>query len=62
MEQPMVSINFATEVWNSMAKPQSQLTPKLVFELYKEIPTAGTSELERVFMLARKVEEYLKSE
>ena len=62
MEQPMVSINFATEVWGAITKKQSKLSPKLVFELYKEIPMSSTTELERAFILAKKVEEYLKND
>ena len=62
MEQPKVSINFATEVWSSMMPKQSKLTPKLVFELYKEIPMYGATELERAFIFAKKIEEYLINE
>ena len=62
MEQPMVSVNFATQVWNSMLPKKSQLTPKLVFELYKEIPMAGSTELERVYLFAKKIEEYLNND
>jgi len=41
-------------------KPEVRLCPETIFKLYREVPKAGTSELEHALMFARKIEAFLK--
>lgn len=58
----MISVNTAHEIWNSILQKPSRISHSVAFELYKEISKSGTTEMERAYLLAKKVEEYLNKE